>query len=235
MNKAHANFAPASHPARTKRRQPLVTWMASALALAAVGVSVWFFWSAGMFASGKRDGSGLNVEMADKRTIVVRDSSIKGLDEENLPFFLKARLSRHYESDKNLVHLEEVAGELQKKNGEKIVYRADHGTYRRKEKIVDLKGNVRISSEGRYVLVMDSAQVDTRSKELRSTSPTVMRLTDGVIRSGAFRTARGAGSIVFSGGVHAVFGTDEDAAGGKPADAANGGKGAADGKATADR
>ena len=198
---------------RHRRRRPLTAWLSILLLLAAVGALGWFAWTAGMFASKKVQLPDLEVHMLDARTIEVRNTKVTGLDEESQPFVLRARISRRPDAAKNKVFLEKVDGTLRRTNGEIITFRADKAVYLIRQEEAELIGNVRITSQGRYVLTTPRARLLLRTKEIVTDAPVVMRSGDGVIRAHGMRSARGAGRVVFSGGVHATFGVENEPAG----------------------
>ncbi len=198
---------------RHRRRRPLTAWLSILLLLAAGGALGWFAWTAGMFASKKVQLPDLDVRMLDARTIEVRNTKVTGLDEESQPFVLRARISRRPDAAKNKVFLEDVDGTLRRTNGEIITFRADKAVYLIRQEEAELIGNVRITSRGRYVLTTPRARLLLRTKEIVTDAPVVMRSGDGIIRAHGMRSARGAGRVMFSGGVHATFGVEDKPAG----------------------
>ncbi len=194
---------------RQKRPRSLAWWMSALFLLAAVGVILWFAWTAGLFVSDRPAPQETGKATAlDERRIVVRGADIAGLDENGLPFVVSARVSERFDRDTNLVHLTEVRGEMKKSNGETIVFRSDRAVYHKREELVDLRDNVRIASPGRYVLLAPQARIVVRTKELSIDSPLTVRLNDGVIRAQGMRTDKDAERIVFTGRVSARFGED---------------------------
>ena len=62
-----------------------------------------------------------------------------------------------------------------------------------KTKQLNLAGDVRLVSEGRFVASLSEAEVDVESKGLVSRSPVVVEMTDGMIGPATWRLARMAG------------------------------------------
>jgi LPS export ABC transporter protein LptC len=195
---------------REHRRRPLSWWLALALFLAAGGLVAFFLWRSGIVVERRATPPKVEVTVSDQGVILVRNPDITGLDEEDLPFELRARLSRRVERQPDLVHLEEVSGVLRRRNGERIHLRADRAVYDRRREQAVLIGNVRIYTPGRFDLRTTRARVEVPRKLFVVEEPVTVRLNDGVIRAGGMRTRRNSDRVFFTGRVHATFGTGED-------------------------
>ena len=77
-----------------------------------------------------------------------------------------------------------------------------------KTKQLNLAGDVRLVSEGRFVASLSEAEVDVESKGLVSRSPVVVEMTDGMIWAGDMAISEDGGRVLFTGGVKASFGND---------------------------
>ena len=190
---------------RQKRKRPLTAWAGMAMGLAAAAVIVWFAWTAGLFVSDRATPPRADAEMRDKHATAVKESVIRGSDAKGQPYRLHARRSVRADASKNLVHLQDVDGELRKTNGEKVLFRSDRAIYDRKKEQAVLKDKVRIEVKGRYTLLTSRALVKVREKELSSDSPLTVLLTNGWIKAQGIRTGQNMDRIRFLGRVHVHY------------------------------
>ena len=144
---------------------------------------------------------------ATSRT-AVSTSTFSGFDNEQQPFQISAEQAVRDGSDPGAVALEQVSGNVRRNDGAVLGFAARHGRYVMKTKQLDLTGDVRLVSEGRFVASLSEAAVDVDNKGLVSRSPVVVKMTDGVIHAGDMAISDDGARVLFGGGVKASFGSD---------------------------
>jgi lipopolysaccharide export system protein LptC len=138
----------------------------------------------------------------------VSTSTFSGFDKEQQPFQISAEQAVRDSSDPGAVALERVSGNVRRNDGAVLGFAAQRGRYVMKTKQLNLAGEVRLVSEGRFVASLSEAEVDVDNKGLVSRSPVVVEMTDGVIRAGDMAISEDGARVLFSGGVKARFGND---------------------------
>jgi lipopolysaccharide export system protein LptC len=138
----------------------------------------------------------------------VSTSTFSGFDREQQPFQISAEQAVRDSSDSGAVSLEQVSGKVRRSDGAVLGFAARRGRYVMKTKQLNLAGDVRLVSEGRFVASLSEAEVDVESKGLVSRSPVVVEMTDGMIRAGDMAISEDGGRVLFTGGVKASFGND---------------------------
>ncbi len=194
---------------RERRRRPLAWWLSLLLVMAAAGSIVAFLWQSGFIFKKRKAPPRVEVSVTDQGTILVRQADITGTDEEDLPFEIRARISRRAEAMPALVHLEDVSGVLRRKNGEIVLLQADRAVYDTRTETATLMGRVRIHTPGRFDLRTSAAKVLVPKKRFVVDRPVRVLVDDGEIRAGGMRTTRNSDRVFFTGRVHATFGTGQ--------------------------
>ena len=194
---------------RERRRRPLAWWLSLLLALAAAGSIVVFLWQSGIIFKKRKAPPKVEVTVLDQGTVLVRNADITGTDEEDLPFEIRARISRRAETNRELVHLEDVSGVLRKKNGEMIHLESDRAVYDTRTETATLIDNVHIYTPGKFDLRTTEARIEVPKKRFVVEVPVRVLVDDGEIRAGGMRTERNSDRVFFTGRVHATFGTGQ--------------------------
>ncbi len=83
-------------------------------------------------------------------------------DSDNQPFTLTAARAIQGKEDENLVMLEEPLGDLLLKSGERVAAKADRGSFRQDNRMLLLRGKVRLYHDKGYQLEMEELDVDLR-------------------------------------------------------------------------
>ncbi len=194
---------------RERRRRPLAWWLSWLLAVAAAGSIIAFLWQSGIIFQKRKVPPKVEVTVLDQGTILVRNADITGTDEEDLPFEIRARISKRLEKKPGLVHLEAVTGVLRKKNGDQIHLESDRAVYDTRTETATLLGNVHIYTPGKFDLRTTEARIEVPKKRFVVDAPVRVLVDDGEIRAGGMHTARNSDRVFFTGRVHATFGTGQ--------------------------
>jgi len=194
---------------RQKRGMSPATWFSMLLGLALVGAVGWFAWTAGLFASRRVVPPKTDATMIDKRAVAVRNTLIRGTDSKGRPYSLKARNFLRSDTNKRIIHLTDVIGEIVKTDGHKVTVFADAADYDRDKEQAVLRNNVRIREEGRYTLFTSKAVVDVNKKELSSAEPVTVELSGGHIEARGVLAGENMDHVHFPGPVHAQFDSPE--------------------------
>jgi lipopolysaccharide export system protein LptC len=138
----------------------------------------------------------------------VSTSTFSGFDKEQQPFRISAEQAVRDSTDPGAVALEQVSGNVRRTDGAVLGFAARRGRYVMKTKQLNLTGDVRLVSEGRFVASLSEAEVDVENKGLVTRNPVVVEMTDGVIRAGYMAISEDGARVLFTGGVKASFGND---------------------------
>jgi LPS export ABC transporter protein LptC len=130
--------------------------------------------------------------------VVAALTTIAGFDKEQQPFIVNAKEARQDLQLNNIVHLTTVDGQLKKKDGTTMTASANTAVYDTDIKVIDLEGNVRLTSEGKFVADMDKARVFLVDKHLTTNVPVTVVLKYGkIVANGAEITDNGKRVLFF--------------------------------------
>ena len=164
-----------SSPTDTARRAVRFAGLARVLSWAAlaagVGIVVLFFVQAGLFNALVPKDNVPDPVLPDPDRITSDDSTVNGLDKQNLPYEVKAVKGWQDESMPSLVHMETVEGLFRRPSGAVYTMTAKTGSYDTKIKELDLAGDVTIVQPDRFKAVMEKAHVVVEAKRLTSDVP----------------------------------------------------------------
>ena len=137
--------------------------------------------------------------------ITANRSTIAGYDKQQQPFVVHARLARQDAEKNHIVHLTTVDAQLKRKDGTMMTVAARGGVYDADTKILDLEGDVRLASEGKFVATMDKARVFLDQKRLVSDVPVTVSLQNGKITANGMEITDSGERVVFLNRVHATY------------------------------
>ena len=172
----------------------LVSRLVWLLLAAVIGL---FIWQAGMFPSITPQPAAENEAPVSARQFAAAASRFTGFDNSNQPYSVEATGALQDASDPNKVHLEGVAGELNRQTGEKLMLNAAGGLYDSKSRLLDLAGQVRMEQPGSFRAEMDHARVDVAAKTIRSEVPVTVDLRNGRINANGMEITDDGKRILF--------------------------------------
>ncbi len=137
--------------------------------------------------------------------ITTGHSTIAGFDNEQQPFVVDARKAEQDAEKSNIVHLTAVDGDLKKKDGTVMAVSAIRGIYDTDLKVLDLEGDVKLASVGKFVATMDKARVFLEQKKLYSDVPVKVKLEHGTIDAGGMEITDQGNRILFFNRVKTTY------------------------------
>ena len=137
--------------------------------------------------------------------ITANRSTIAGYDKEQQPFVVNARLAKQDAEKNNIVHLTTIDGKLNRKDGAVMTVSARNGTYDTDSRVLDLEGDVRLASEGKFVANMEKARVFLEQKRLVSHVPVTVSLQNGKIAANGMEITDNGNHVVFLNRVQATY------------------------------
>lgn len=155
-------------------------------------------------------------EAAPSSQITADRSTIAGYDNQQQPFVVDARVAEQDPDKGNIVHLTTVDGRLKKADGTVMTVAASGGTYDTDTRVLDLKGDVKLVSQGKFVARMDKARVFLQQKKLYADVPVTVDLQHGTINAGGLEITDEGNRILFFNRVKTTY-TPSDSTG-TPAD-----------------
>jgi LPS export ABC transporter protein LptC len=196
--------SPTNQARKAVRRAGLakaLTWLAAAVGLGFVLV---FLAQAGLFsAMMPREPESPPPARADQ--IAAVESTITGMDNENLPYEVKAKRGWQDEKTPSLVHLVEPAGVFRRAGGTEFTITAETGLFDTETRKLELNGNVVLEQKDRFKARMDRANVVLGEKRLVSESPVAVTFPNGTINANGMQITDDGARILFLNGVKTRF------------------------------
>jgi lipopolysaccharide export system protein LptC len=146
---------------------------------------------------------GFTVEKPDQ--ITGQFSRMGGFDRQNQPYEVTAQSGYQDAANPSLVHMDQITGKFQKVTGAAYDLTATSGIYDTKAKDMDLEGQVKITSEGRFTATMARAKVNIDKKSLVSDVPVEVLTDSGKISANGLQITNDGNNILFLNGVKAHF------------------------------
>jgi lipopolysaccharide export system protein LptC len=126
-------------------------------------------------------------------------------DSDNQPFTITAKRAVQNKEDDNLVMLEKPLADMLMKSGEWVAVEAERGSFRQDNKMLLLRGNVRLYHDKGYELEMEELDIDlTRNTALSNTNVTGQG-PEGTLASKGLKGNSVEGKIVFNGPVKLIL------------------------------
>lgn len=121
------------------------------------------------------------------------------VDDQGQPYKITAARAVQDATNPDIIHLEKPRGDLAQTNGITITLVSERGTYDQAKKILDLMGNVTLSTSDGYTLTTDVAQIQTGPQIV--TTVGVARATgpEGTIEGTKLSANGQTGTIMFHG------------------------------------
>lgn len=195
--------AGAAHRAVAKARLALLlSWIAVAGGLAFAAI---FLVQAGLFAYSVPKQTAAPVKVDNPGQITSYDSTVSGVDRNNLPYELKAKRGWRDTERAELTHMETVLATFQKASGEKYNVTSKTAQFDEKRKEFDLAGDVEIVQGSRFTARMDKARVMVEDKSISSDVPVDVLFGDSTIHANGLKMTDDGANILFLNGVKARF------------------------------
>jgi len=196
--------SPTNQARKAVRRAGLakaLTWLAAAVG---VGFVLVFLAQAGLFSAMlPQEPEAPPPARADQ--IAAVESTITGMDNENLPYEVKAKRGWQDEKTPSLVHLVEPAGVFRRAGGAEFTITAETGLFDTETRKLELNGNVVLEQKDRFKARMDRANVVLGEKRLASESPVAVTFPNGTINANGMQITDDGARILFLNGVKTRF------------------------------
>ena len=197
-----AKTAVRAAPARYRRAR-MASWALFGLAAALAGV---FVVHIARFESAAPTRPEAETAAPVSTEVVVTDSRMTGFDRERQPYSVTAESAVQDAAEPNRVHLKGVAGELNRTSGDTLGLAARTALFDSKTDVLELEGDVRLVSEGRFVAEMAKADVTLSDKRLRSQGPVSVTFDRGMITAGGLEITEDGNRVVFFDRAKVTFG-----------------------------
>jgi len=199
-------------PTRRRNNRRYVTLIVSgACFLFVVGMVGWFLIQAGMFEeTAKPVTAAKSARQVSSKESVLIGPIFTGFDKHKQPYSVGAKSARRDEDNPSAVFLNEVRGELKlRRSGDRILMMAAEGLYNSDAKLLDLSGNVRMISTGKYSAKTNAAKVNMPEKRLRSVTPVNVVFSSGTIDANGVELWDAGERILFFNGVKLHIGPQD--------------------------
>lgn len=193
---------------RALRFATLARWMSWAAAAIGIGMVALFLVQAGLFGALMPEEKPAPAFTGDPDEATAADSTITGLDKQNLPYQVKAKRGWQDKDKPNLVHMESIDATFGKAGGKSYLMVSNTGIYDTKTKELDLEGAIAISEGSRFTARMEKAHMVVESKELSANVPVDVEMGGGTIRANGLQITDDGAKILFLNGVKARFGAE---------------------------
>lgn len=194
---------PRARTQRIAQRSRMAPYISGGFAAIVAALVVIFLYQTGTFTPVSKPQANQAVVPADK--VTVTDSTITGLDSQNLPYSISARNAVQDKDKPNFIALDDVSGATNRTNGEAITFESRNGLYDSDVKTLDLDTDVVIKSAGRFTARMDKAHVIVGEKRLTSNVPVAVDHASGTINANGVEISNDGNNILFLNGVKAHF------------------------------
>lgn len=188
---------------RNSRRT--LTWAISGGCILFVAIMFgWFIIQAGMFEEAIKPVNETKSRSAKAPPLSVKQSVLQrpvftGFDNNKQPYSISANTAKRDEDNPDIIYLDNVKGELKlRKSGDLILMTGNDGTYSSETKQLELVGDVRMISTGKYSAQTKAAKIDMPKKHLKSTDPVTVVFAAGVVKANGVEIWNGGERIVFS-------------------------------------
>lgn len=189
--------------AARRRLAPIIAWI---FAILTAGVFTAFAIQVGLFESlAPKAPAGIGKSNKQQEHVTVSLSTITGFDSQDQPYEITSHRAIQDNEASNIVHLQNVAGKLEKKGGETLFVDADRARYDSNSRKLRLDGNVRIVSEGRYVAKMPWARVTLNDKRLYTDAPVIVHYGATTVGANGLQIEDGGKVIQFFNRVKASY------------------------------
>lgn len=101
------------------------------------------------------------------------------------------------------IRLIEINGALEQRNGQRTEISASRGLFDQKSGTLNLDGGIKIAAPNEMSAAMNSAVIDTKTAEIRSTEPVLVKMPAGQVRGNSMHLDQRAREILFGDGVAA--------------------------------
>jgi lipopolysaccharide export system protein LptC len=193
---------------RALRFAALARWMSWAAGAIGIGIVALFLVQAGFFAALVPDDKVEPEFTGDPDEATASDSTLTGLDKQNLPYQVRAKRGWQDKDKPNIVHMESIDATFGKADGKTYLMVSNTGIYDTKTKELDLEGAIAISEGSRFTARMEKAHMVVDSKELTSNVPVDVEMAGGTIRANGLQITNDGAKILFLNGVKARFGAE---------------------------
>jgi lipopolysaccharide export system protein LptC len=201
---------------RARRRAGLAPLLSYGSAGIAIVIAAAFFYQAGMFESLVPKEVPVPPKVDNPEQISAKESTVTGLDREQQPYEITAEKALQDKNKPNKVYLDRVTGKFRRTSGEVLNVVANRALYDSDTKLLDLDGDVRITSKDRFTALMQKAQVITKDKALTSSVPVEVDFGSGTVLANGLEITDDGKRILFLNRVKATFKSPAKKGDGKP-------------------
>ncbi len=120
-------------------------------------------------------------------------------DEDNQPFTITAKRAVQDTADDNLVMLEEPLADMLLNSGDWVAAKSSRGSFRQNNKMLLLRGNVRLYHDKGYELVMEELDVDLQANTALSKVDVTGHGPEGTLEAKGLQGTATTGHIIFNG------------------------------------
>lgn len=191
---------------RTARLARVLSWLAAAIG---AGFVIAFLAQAGLFEALLPKAPAPPPPSVEPDRVTAGNSTVSGIDDEKLPYEVKAKRGWQDDATPHLVHLEEPVGLFRRASGSNYTITAVSGLYDTSIKSLDLEGNVVLEQAGRFTARMGKANIAVKEKRLTSDTPVVANFASGTVDAHGMQITDDGNRILFLNGVKARFSASE--------------------------
>lgn len=101
------------------------------------------------------------------------------------------------------IELQEIEGTFQQGNGQKTAISAKQGSFDQTAATLSLDGGIEVEAPNDLSVSLTSAKIDTKTSEITSAEPVLVRMPAGEVRANTMRLDQRAHEIIFGNGVAA--------------------------------
>lgn len=127
------------------------------------------------------------VSMEDLENLRMMNPRYVGSDSQDQPYTITADQALQVSGDANVTDLTRPKGDITLNSGTWLSLTADAGTYRKKEQLLDLEGNVNLFHDGGYEILTKRAHIDLVKNNAEGNDPVTGQGPDTELSGEGFR------------------------------------------------
>jgi lipopolysaccharide export system protein LptC len=139
------------------------------------------------------------VSIDDLENLRMMNPRYTGSDAQDQPYTVTADQAVQVSGDSNVTDLVNPKGDITLKDGTWLALSAEAGTYRKKDELLDLEGNVNLFHDGGYEIVTARARIDLAKNSAEGNDPVVGQGPDTELRGEGFRVQNRGEQVIVTG------------------------------------
>jgi lipopolysaccharide export system protein LptC len=141
----------------------------------------------------------VNVGIEDLENLRMINPRYVGSDSQNQPYMITADRAVQVSGDSNVTDLVKPKGDITLNSGTWLSLSAEAGTYRKKDQLLDLEGNVNLFHDGGYEILTKRARINLEKNSAEGNDPVAGQGPDTELTGEGFRVYNRGERVIVTG------------------------------------